>query len=165
MCHCWDTGVESDLLSVCLSSKWFDVAFNSTTLPFLSLSFPFHPPCTFLITDMPLHVRRSSDPSLAGLPPGEVPVGPEEPSRKNPARWSTTAGLQKHHHKTTMSTGTSSLERKVKYKSGQKCSNLVSNLKCAITLTFGSYREITWNYILLWYTIYIIKVYVILKRC
>ncbi|XP_027129933.1 partitioning defective 3 homolog isoform X2 [Larimichthys crocea] len=67
---------------------------------------------TALRSNMPLHVRRSSDPSLAGLPPGEVPVGPEEPSRKNPARWSTTAGLQKHHHKTTMSTGTSSLERK-----------------------------------------------------
>uniref|UniRef100_A0A4W6G8L6 Par-3 family cell polarity regulator n=1 Tax=Lates calcarifer TaxID=8187 RepID=A0A4W6G8L6_LATCA len=48
---------------------------------------------------MPLHVRPSSDPSLADLPPGEVPVGPEEPSRKNPARWSTTAGFQKYNHK------------------------------------------------------------------
>ncbi|KAK1885361.1 Partitioning defective 3 like, partial [Dissostichus eleginoides] len=43
-----------------------------------------------LRSSMPLHVRRSSDPSLADLVPGEVPVGPEEPSRKNPARWSTT---------------------------------------------------------------------------
>uniref|UniRef100_A0A8C2YXD1 Par-3 family cell polarity regulator n=1 Tax=Cyclopterus lumpus TaxID=8103 RepID=A0A8C2YXD1_CYCLU len=47
-----------------------------------------------LRSNMPLHVRRSSDPSLAGLPLGEVPVGPEEPSRKNPTRRSTTAGFQ-----------------------------------------------------------------------
>uniref|UniRef100_A0A3B5ASL6 Par-3 family cell polarity regulator n=1 Tax=Stegastes partitus TaxID=144197 RepID=A0A3B5ASL6_9TELE len=47
-----------------------------------------------LRSSMSLNVRRSSDPSLAGLPPGEVPAGPEEPSRKNPARWSTTAGFQ-----------------------------------------------------------------------
>ncbi|XP_074477349.1 partitioning defective 3 homolog isoform X2 [Sebastes fasciatus] len=67
-----------------------------------------------LRSNMPLHVRRSSDPSLVGLPPGEVPVDPEEPSRKNPARWSTTAGFQKHHHKLKTSTGngTGSLERK-----------------------------------------------------
>uniref|UniRef100_A0A4W6G7K5 Par-3 family cell polarity regulator n=1 Tax=Lates calcarifer TaxID=8187 RepID=A0A4W6G7K5_LATCA len=62
--------------------------------------------------NMPLHVRPSSDPSLADLPPGEVPVGPEEPSRKNPARWSTTAGFQKYNHKPNTSTGTGSLERK-----------------------------------------------------
>nr|XP_046227302.1 partitioning defective 3 homolog isoform X1 [Scatophagus argus] len=65
-----------------------------------------------LRSNMPLHVRRSSDPSLAGLPPGEVPVGPEEPSRKNPTRWSTTAGFQKHNHKPNSSAGTGSLDRK-----------------------------------------------------
>lgn len=68
---------------------------------------------------MPLHVRRSSDPSLAALALGEVPVGPEEPSRKNPSRWSTTAGFQKYNNKpntsTGVGTGTSSLERKVTY--------------------------------------------------
>uniref|UniRef100_A0A8C4DXR8 Par-3 family cell polarity regulator n=1 Tax=Dicentrarchus labrax TaxID=13489 RepID=A0A8C4DXR8_DICLA len=61
---------------------------------------------TALRSNMPLHVRRSSDPSLADLPPGEVPVGPEEPSRKNPTRWSTTAGFQKHSHKPNTSAGT-----------------------------------------------------------
>ncbi|XP_042366105.1 partitioning defective 3 homolog isoform X4 [Plectropomus leopardus] len=65
-----------------------------------------------LRSNMPLHVRRSSDPSLAGLPPGDIPVDPEEPSRKNPARWSTTAGFQKHKHKPNPSTDTGSLERK-----------------------------------------------------
>uniref|UniRef100_A0A7N8XSP5 Par-3 family cell polarity regulator n=1 Tax=Mastacembelus armatus TaxID=205130 RepID=A0A7N8XSP5_9TELE len=34
-----------------------------------------------LRSNMPLHVRRTSDPPLDGLPPGEVLVGPEEPSR------------------------------------------------------------------------------------
>ncbi|XP_073344421.1 partitioning defective 3 homolog [Pagrus major] len=67
---------------------------------------------TALLSNMPLRVRRSSDPSLADLPLGEVPVGPEEPSRKNPARWSTTAGFQKQNHKTNTSSGTGSLERK-----------------------------------------------------
>uniref|UniRef100_A0A671YTW3 Par-3 family cell polarity regulator n=1 Tax=Sparus aurata TaxID=8175 RepID=A0A671YTW3_SPAAU len=61
---------------------------------------------------MPLRVRRSSDPSMADLLPGEVPVGTEEPSRKNPARWSTTAGFQKHNHTANTSSGTGSLERK-----------------------------------------------------
>ncbi|XP_059183110.1 partitioning defective 3 homolog [Centropristis striata] len=65
-----------------------------------------------LRSNMPLHVRRSSDPSLAGLPPGEVPVGPEEPSRNNPSRWSTTVGFHKHNHKPNTSAGTGSLERK-----------------------------------------------------
>uniref|UniRef100_A0AAQ5Z0Y0 PDZ domain-containing protein n=1 Tax=Amphiprion ocellaris TaxID=80972 RepID=A0AAQ5Z0Y0_AMPOC len=68
-----------------------------------------------LRSTMSLNVRRSSDPSLAGLPLGEVPVGPEEPSRKNPARWSTTAGFQKYSHKPNTSGGTGSLERKVTY--------------------------------------------------
>ncbi|XP_058489697.1 partitioning defective 3 homolog isoform X3 [Solea solea] len=64
-----------------------------------------------LRSSMPLHVRPSSDPSLVDLPPGEVPVGPEEPSRKNPARWSTTVGFHKHNHKPNASIG-GSLERK-----------------------------------------------------
>ncbi|XP_060920141.1 partitioning defective 3 homolog isoform X2 [Labrus mixtus] len=65
-----------------------------------------------LRSNMPLSVRRSSDPSLAGLPLGEVAVMPEEPSRKNPARWSSTAGFQKHSHKPNTSPTTGSLERK-----------------------------------------------------
>ncbi|KAJ0059492.1 hypothetical protein NL108_000647 [Boleophthalmus pectinirostris] len=55
---------------------------------------------------MPLHVRRSSDPSLA-----DAPGGPEEPSRKNPVRWSTTPNFHKYSLKVT-NTGTGSLERK-----------------------------------------------------
>ncbi|XP_038579932.1 partitioning defective 3 homolog isoform X2 [Micropterus salmoides] len=65
-----------------------------------------------LRSNMPLHVRRNSDPSLADIAPGEVPVGPEEPSRKNPTRWSTTAGFQKYNHKPNTSTETGSLEQK-----------------------------------------------------
>ncbi|XP_040921328.1 partitioning defective 3 homolog isoform X1 [Toxotes jaculatrix] len=65
-----------------------------------------------LRSNMPLHVRPSSDPSLVDLPPGEVAVGPKEPSRKNPSRWSTTAGFQKYNHKPNTSAGTGSLERK-----------------------------------------------------
>lgn len=64
---------------------------------------------------MPLHVRRSSDPSLAGLPVLDAPVGPEEPSRKNPSRWSTTANFQKHGINPNPSGGTGSLERKVEH--------------------------------------------------
>uniref|UniRef100_A0A8B9LJ66 Par-3 family cell polarity regulator alpha, b n=1 Tax=Astyanax mexicanus TaxID=7994 RepID=A0A8B9LJ66_ASTMX len=59
-----------------------------------------------LRTNMPLHVRRSSDPallSLAGISFTEPRSQPEEPSRKNPTRWSTTAGFLKPRH----STGTS----------------------------------------------------------
>ncbi|CAB1439046.1 unnamed protein product, partial [Pleuronectes platessa] len=59
-----------------------------------------------LRSNMPLHVRPSSDPSLT------AEVGPDEPSRKNPSRWSTTAGFQKHNHRPNTSTGTGSLERK-----------------------------------------------------
>uniref|UniRef100_A0AAZ3RDF8 PDZ domain-containing protein n=1 Tax=Oncorhynchus tshawytscha TaxID=74940 RepID=A0AAZ3RDF8_ONCTS len=51
-----------------------------------------------LRSNMPLHVRRSSDPSLVGLPLGDPHTAPEEPSRKNPTRWSTTAGFRKHNH-------------------------------------------------------------------
>ncbi|XP_056148461.1 partitioning defective 3 homolog isoform X2 [Lampris incognitus] len=68
-----------------------------------------------LRTNMPLHVRRSSDPALLTLngpfsgAESRVPAD-ETPSRKNPTRWSTTAGFLKARH----STGTNSLERKGK---------------------------------------------------
>uniref|UniRef100_A0A3P9H7I1 Par-3 family cell polarity regulator n=1 Tax=Oryzias latipes TaxID=8090 RepID=A0A3P9H7I1_ORYLA len=65
-----------------------------------------------LRSSMALNVRRSSDPSLSGLPPGEVPDVQEEPSRKNPSCWSTTTGFQKLNHKPSASSGTSSLEQK-----------------------------------------------------
>lgn len=122
--------MESDLLNMWIK-QWFDVAktvfLAVSPIFFLSQHSPFPLLILFFVflyfifpsTDMPLHVRRSSDPSLAGLPPGEVPVGPEEPSRKNPTRWSTTAGFQKYNHKPNTSAGTGSLERKVTYKSGQ----------------------------------------------
>uniref|UniRef100_A0AAY4ALT4 PDZ domain-containing protein n=1 Tax=Denticeps clupeoides TaxID=299321 RepID=A0AAY4ALT4_9TELE len=62
-----------------------------------------------LRTNMPLHVRRSSDPALLSLVSlSESHVHPEEPSRRNPTRWSTTAGFLKSHH----SSGSSSLDRK-----------------------------------------------------
>ncbi|XP_051538608.1 partitioning defective 3 homolog isoform X1 [Myxocyprinus asiaticus] len=61
-----------------------------------------------LRTNMPLHVRRSSDPALVGLP--EVQLQPEEPSRKNHTRWSTTTGFLK----TNITSETNSLERKGK---------------------------------------------------
>uniref|UniRef100_A0A672JUE0 Par-3 family cell polarity regulator alpha, b n=1 Tax=Salarias fasciatus TaxID=181472 RepID=A0A672JUE0_SALFA len=68
-----------------------------------------------LRTNMPLHVRRSSDPALTtingpfGGGGGESRVQTEDaPSRKNPTRWSTTAGFLKVRH----ATGTNSLERK-----------------------------------------------------
>ncbi|XP_058503183.1 partitioning defective 3 homolog isoform X3 [Solea solea] len=68
-----------------------------------------------LRTNMPLHVRRSSDPALLTINgpfiSGETRIQTEEPpSRKNPTRWSTTAGFLKARH----STGTNSLERKGK---------------------------------------------------
>lgn len=68
-----------------------------------------------LRTNMPLHVRRSSDPALMTIngpfSGGESRVQPHEtPSRKNPTRWSTTAGFLKARH----SSGTNSLERKGK---------------------------------------------------
>nr|XP_004565601.1 partitioning defective 3 homolog isoform X10 [Maylandia zebra] len=68
-----------------------------------------------LRTNMPLHVRRSSDPALMTIngpfSGGESRVQPDEtPSRKNPTRWSTTAGFLKARH----SSGTNSLERKGK---------------------------------------------------
>ncbi|KAI4902715.1 hypothetical protein NFI96_015467, partial [Prochilodus magdalenae] len=61
-----------------------------------------------LRTNMPLHVRRSSDPALVAL--AESQLQPDEPSRKNPSRWSTTAGFIKPN----ATTGTNSLERKGK---------------------------------------------------
>uniref|UniRef100_A0A4W6CHV9 Par-3 family cell polarity regulator alpha, b n=1 Tax=Lates calcarifer TaxID=8187 RepID=A0A4W6CHV9_LATCA len=65
-----------------------------------------------LRTNMPLHVRRSSDPALLTINGpfsggGESRVQTEEPpSRKNPTRWSTTAGFLKAHH----SSGTNSMD-------------------------------------------------------
>ncbi|XP_028605824.2 partitioning defective 3 homolog isoform X5 [Podarcis muralis] len=52
-----------------------------------------------LRTNMPLHVRRSSDPALVGLSTSvsENNFTAEEPSRKNPTRWSTTAGFLKQN--------------------------------------------------------------------
>ncbi|XP_005994883.1 partitioning defective 3 homolog isoform X2 [Latimeria chalumnae] len=63
-----------------------------------------------LRTNMPLHVRRSSDPALIGLSASfsENNFTAEEPSRKNPTRWSTTAGFLKPNS----AAGTRSLERK-----------------------------------------------------
>uniref|UniRef100_A0A3B5QH35 Par-3 family cell polarity regulator alpha, b n=1 Tax=Xiphophorus maculatus TaxID=8083 RepID=A0A3B5QH35_XIPMA len=68
-----------------------------------------------LRANMPLHVRRSSDPALITIngpfSASELRVQTEEPpSRKNPTRWSTTAGFLKARH----SSGTNSLERKSK---------------------------------------------------
>ncbi|XP_043990434.1 par-3 family cell polarity regulator alpha, b isoform X8 [Gambusia affinis] len=68
-----------------------------------------------LRANMPLHVRRSSDPALITVngpfSASELRVQTEEPpSRKNPTRWSTTAGFLKARH----SSGTNSLERKSK---------------------------------------------------
>ncbi|XP_075900602.1 partitioning defective 3 homolog isoform X2 [Nelusetta ayraudi] len=69
-----------------------------------------------LRTNMPLHVRRSSDPALLTVngpfgSGGDSQVHTEgPPSRKNPTRWSTTAGFLKARH----SSGTNSLERKGK---------------------------------------------------
>ncbi|XP_048462678.1 partitioning defective 3 homolog [Rhincodon typus] len=63
-----------------------------------------------LRSNMPLHVRRSSDPALIGLLSSVT--GPNlnsaEPSRKNPTRWSTTPGFPKP------SQTSSSLDRKKK---------------------------------------------------
>ncbi|XP_040208575.1 partitioning defective 3 homolog isoform X3 [Rana temporaria] len=50
-----------------------------------------------LRANMPLHVRRSSDPSLVGITTSvsDSNFSSEEPSRRNPSRWSTTAGYNK----------------------------------------------------------------------
>ncbi|XP_063271224.1 partitioning defective 3 homolog isoform X18 [Prinia subflava] len=52
-----------------------------------------------LRANMPLHVRRSSDPALIGLSTSvsDTNFASEEPSRKNPTRWSTTAGFLKQN--------------------------------------------------------------------
>ncbi|XP_059585132.1 partitioning defective 3 homolog isoform X8 [Alligator mississippiensis] len=52
-----------------------------------------------LRANMPLHVRRSSDPALVGLSTSvcDTNFPAEEPSRKNPTRWSTTAGFLKQN--------------------------------------------------------------------
>lgn len=133
-------------------------SFHHSPFSLLIPFFTFSVHSTFPSTDMPLHVRRSSDPSLAGLPLGEAPEGPEEPSRNNPTRWSTTVGLQKHNHKSNTNIGTGSLERKVTYKSGQWCSG---NFKWLLTAIKRNTSKIPY---MPWYTIYIIKVYVNLKK-
>ncbi|XP_018122668.1 partitioning defective 3 homolog isoform X8 [Xenopus laevis] len=50
-----------------------------------------------LRANMPLHVRRSSDPALVGITTSvsDSNFTADEPSRKNPSRWSTTAGFTK----------------------------------------------------------------------
>nr|XP_011764269.1 partitioning defective 3 homolog isoform X28 [Macaca nemestrina] len=52
-----------------------------------------------LRANMPLHVRRSSDPALIGISTSvsDHNFSSEEPSRKNPTRWSTTAGFLKQN--------------------------------------------------------------------
>ncbi|XP_077008198.1 partitioning defective 3 homolog isoform X6 [Tamandua tetradactyla] len=52
-----------------------------------------------LRANMPLHVRRSSDPALIGISTSvsDNNFSSEEPSRKNPTRWSTTAGFLKQN--------------------------------------------------------------------
>uniref|UniRef100_A0A3B3SI61 Par-3 family cell polarity regulator n=1 Tax=Paramormyrops kingsleyae TaxID=1676925 RepID=A0A3B3SI61_9TELE len=65
-----------------------------------------------LKTNMHLRVRRSSDPDKPAGSPSLIEA-PEEPSRKNPTRWSTTAGFLKQN--TAPRTG--SLERKDTYRS------------------------------------------------
>uniref|UniRef100_A0A096LQD7 Par-3 family cell polarity regulator n=1 Tax=Poecilia formosa TaxID=48698 RepID=A0A096LQD7_POEFO len=60
---------------------------------------------------MSLNVRRGSDPSLADLPPGEALVSQDEPSRKNPTRWSTTAGFQMYNNKPNPRGASSTLEQ------------------------------------------------------
>ncbi|XP_040290211.1 partitioning defective 3 homolog isoform X1 [Bufo bufo] len=63
-----------------------------------------------LRANMPLHVRRSSDPALAGITTSvsDSNFSSEEPSRRNPTRWSTTAGFTKKNPHT----GHSSNDRK-----------------------------------------------------
>uniref|UniRef100_A0AAR2LCW2 PDZ domain-containing protein n=1 Tax=Pygocentrus nattereri TaxID=42514 RepID=A0AAR2LCW2_PYGNA len=62
-----------------------------------------------LRTNMPLHVRRSSDPALVALT--ESALQPDEPSRKNPSRWSTTAGFLKPNATSGTNTSYRSLPR------------------------------------------------------
>nr|XP_048306114.1 partitioning defective 3 homolog isoform X6 [Myodes glareolus] len=66
---------------------------------------------------MPLHVRRSSDPALSGLSTSvsDNNFSSEEPSRKNPTRWSTTAGFLKQN--TTGSPKTCDRKRDENYRS------------------------------------------------
>ncbi|XP_056375445.1 partitioning defective 3 homolog isoform X3 [Hyla sarda] len=63
-----------------------------------------------LRANMPLHVRRSSDPALVGITTSvsDSNFTSEEPSRRNPTRWSTTAGFTKKNHPT----GQNSSDRK-----------------------------------------------------
>ncbi|XP_050003134.1 partitioning defective 3 homolog isoform X4 [Alexandromys fortis] len=70
-----------------------------------------------LRANMPLHVRRSSDPALSGLSTSvsDNNFSSEEPSRKNPTRWSTTAGFLKQN--TTGSPKTCDRKRDENYRS------------------------------------------------
>ncbi|KAE8280088.1 Partitioning defective 3-like protein [Larimichthys crocea] len=66
---------------------------------------------TALRSNMPLHVRRSSDPSLAGLPPGEVPVGTRGTIQKEPSSlvyncWPPKAPPQNNHEHRHQQPGT-----------------------------------------------------------
>ncbi|XP_054893280.1 partitioning defective 3 homolog isoform X3 [Poeciliopsis prolifica] len=73
-----------------------------------------------LRSSMSLNVRRGSDPSLADLPKGEALVGQDEPSRQNPTRWSTTAGLQKYNNKPNPRGASSTLDQQEEEEAEQR---------------------------------------------
>ncbi|KAM4718376.1 partitioning defective 3 homolog isoform 2-T2 [Anableps anableps] len=73
-----------------------------------------------LRSSMSLNVRRGSDPSSPDLPPGEALVGQDEPSRKNPTRWSTTASFQKYNNKPSTQGATSTLEQQEEEEAEQR---------------------------------------------
>ncbi|KAG8443338.1 hypothetical protein GDO86_011943 [Hymenochirus boettgeri] len=70
-----------------------------------------------LRANMPLHVRRSSDPALVGITSSvsDSNFTSDEPSRKNPSRWSTTAGFAKKN--TTLSPGSKERKKDENYRS------------------------------------------------
>lgn len=74
-------------------SLWIECLFPSVAF------FSANSHSLFACVDMPLHVRRSSDPALTGLSTSvsDNNFSSEEPSRKNPTRWSTTAGFLKQN--------------------------------------------------------------------
>lgn len=81
-------------------------------------------PSAFPTTGMSLNVRRSSDPSVADIPPGEVMIGQEEPSRRNPARWSTTPGFQKYSVMPNTQGATGTIEQVRKKNNSIDCLNI-----------------------------------------
>lgn len=99
----------------------FFIGFSPTFMNNSVLMLPF---CLFFqfSTDMPLHVRCSSDPSLVDPPPKEALIGPEEPTKNN-LTWSITAGFQKQNHRQNIGTVAGILEQKVMYCSGGKFSS------------------------------------------